>query len=529
MEKVIWFEPINKNHDDGLIRFYFGGMPQIFTSDRDKNMKTENRAHIINGINHLIEWSTIKGKTEFLERLGLFVLSLKNNINSPKFIDRFEAELKASQGKRDADLIKGKLYVDEFKKIDRLILETILEYTEDNTVSNTDRTSPHAKFYELHDVDIFLLAVTVTLSKLCTLGAILLGRQGRISAYIVPTVKEMLKVIADTIIGDYYYKTGQMSKLEYVRENDLNDSIYLYLRNLIKVYIEKNAITTELLEKNGISKGSLINNIIEESIGTVYKIVPIDLSKTSGTPYVTGNEPLENFKFTSRNIINYIKTVVKTNHEFKNKRKKHNNVIKMKRVPEDIGMGASIFIHKQELRVERRDAKELDRRREHLKLLDSYADKYMEKYDLNTSAIVKSPFTDYFIVKLLNQISEDYITLKLMNPILYTKLVCVISHRLKEKYISLSYALIANSTSPKIFADGYLSTFTNEFNKLNLYNTDSERFEKEFERLISRNYSMETEDGKKIFVNIEKALLQFMIDDQSNPFEFIEGYIYDYE
>ena len=293
--------------------------------------------------------------------------------------------------------------------------------------------------------------------------------------------------------------------------------------------MEKNGPTTELLEVNGKSRQNLIKEVIDSTLSAIYKILPIDLSKENGVGYSTGDD-IENFKFTSRSIMNYSKKIIKINHDYKNVKAKHKNVVKVKRIMEGLGGGNSILIHKQELRVEKKDSKDLLRRKEHIRILSKYVRNYLERHNINPETqTLRTELSDYFVIKLLNEISEDFITMKLINLQLYNSIVLMISDRLKETYLPLSLALLSSTVVYRKIIPGSLDEFQHRFNELNLYNVDPDRFIKEFTKVISFDYTYVAENGNAMILNIKESFLKFIKDDQDNPFEFIEGYLYDEE
>ena len=528
---IIYFKKVENN--DSMIRFIANGTLIDFSTERDKNIKYEARKFIVDGLNHLLEWAFLNNKNVFLSKFTIFILMLKNNLTSQEFNDKVEERLKTSYGKDESDFIKGELYSDIFARIDRDILYTILEYVQANLVFNSNQIMKTNKLNEeipsLGDLDIFILCIVVTVSKLITLGGILLGKKGKMFAYTTNAIITCVNTISYSVLGEYLYNTGQMDSYNTIVELDLHDNIYIYLRDIILGLMEKNAPTTELLEVNGKSRQSLIKEVIDSTLSAIYKILPIDLSKENGVGYSSGDD-IENFKFTSRSIMNYTKKIIKINHDYKNVKAKHKNVVKVKRIMQGLGGGNSILIHKQELRVEKKDSKDLIRRKEHIKILSKYVRKYLEKYNINPETqTIKSELSDYFVIKLLNEISEDYITMKLMNLHLYNSIILMIAHRLNAKHLPISLALLSSTVVIKKIMPSSLEEYQSRFNELNLYNVDPERFIREFTKIISYDYTYIAENGNAMIVNIKDSFLSFIKDDQENTFEFIEGYLYDEE
>ena len=531
------FIPMNKTED--YIRFISYGTVVDFTSDHDKSIKLKSRQFITDGLNHLLGWAYMNGKETFLRRFSLFVYQLKTNVLSPSFEERFHAELKKSKGKKEQDFIKGELYSEEFIRIDNVILYTIIEYVQQNTIYNSEtevdsKGKPLEGIPALKNMDIFILSIIITLSKLVTLGAILLGKKGKIHAYVIPSIIKSLNIISDGILSSYLYDTGQMDYYNQLLNLDLHDNIYVYLRDIIDDMLTKNAPTTELVELNGKNRQALLQEIIDYSLSTVYKIIPIEYeNENTAVNFRTGYN-IDDFKFTSRNIMKYLKQIIKRNHEYKNTKAKHPNVIKAKRIMQDVGQGGGIWIHRQELRVEKKDTRSLERRKDHVATLTRYVDNYITKYSVPIIPTAKTKLSDFFIVKLLSEITEDYITLKLIDPTVYKLTQIMIAHMIRNKYPVISMALKSGTVLKQELPQGTLDKYIPEFKKLPLYSIDRNKFMKEFEKIVSHEYIYKNEDNDSnlperfIKIDIKEEFVKFLIDDRDSPFKFFnEDYFYD--
>lgn len=531
------FIPMNKTED--YIRFISYGTVVDFTSDHDKSIKLKSRQFITDGLNHLLGWAYMNGKETFLRRFSLFVYQLKTNVLSPSFEERFHAELKKSKGKKEQDFIKGELYSEEFIRIDNVILYTIIEYVQQNTIYNSEtevdsKGKPLEGIPALKNMDIFILSIIITLSKLVTLGAILLGKKGKIHAYVIPSIIKSLNIISDGILSSYLYDTGQMDYYNQLLNLDLHDNIYVYLRDIIDDMLTKNAPTTELVELNGKNRQALLQEIIDYSLSTVYKIIPIEYeNENTAVNFRTGYN-IDDFKFTSRNIMKYLKQIIKRNHEYKNTKAKHPNVIKAKRIMQDVGQGGGIWIHRQELRVEKKDTRSLERRKDHVATLTRYVDNYITKYNVPIIPTAKTKLSDFFIVKLLSEITEDYITLKLIDPTVYKLTQIMIAHMIRNKYPVISMALKSGTVLKQELPQGTLDKYIPEFKKLPLYSIDRNKFMKEFEKIVSHEYIYKNEDNDSnlperfIKIDIKEEFVKFLIDDRDSPFKFFgEDYFYD--
>lgn len=538
LNKVMPVRFIPMHNNDDYIRFISYGTVMDFTSDHDKSIKLKSRQFITDGLNHLLGWAYLNGKETFLRRFSLFVYQLKTNVLSQSFDERFHNELKKSKGKKEQDFIKGELYSEEFIRIDNVILYTIIEYVQQNTIYNSEteidsKGKPLEGIPALKNMDIFILSIIITVSKLVTLGAILLGKKGKIHAYVIPSIIKCLNIISDGVLSSYLYDTGQMDYYNQLLNLDLHDNIYIYLRDIIDDMLTKNAPTTELVELNGKNRQSLLQEIIDYSLSTVYKIIPIEYAnENAAVNFRTGYE-IDEFKFTSRNIMKYLKQIIKKNHEYKNTKAKHPNVVKAKRIMQDVGQGGGIWIHRQELRVEKKDTRSLERRKDHVSILTKYVDNYITKYNVPILPTTKTKLSDFFIVKLLDEITEDYITLKLIDPTVYQLTQLMISHMIFKKYPTLAMALKATSVLKLDLPEGTLDKYIPQFKKIPLYSINKDKFMKEFERIVSYEYIFKNDEGGELSnrfmkMDIKEEFIKFLLDDRDDPFIFFgKDYFYD--
>ena len=86
-------------------------------------------------------------------------------------------------------------------------------------------------------------------------------------------------------------------------------------------------IFDEVREKEVINKN--IKKVKNKELEHYMKMIIQDIMDVSKEyPYVLLNLN-ENYKFTARNIVNYTKKIIKINHEYKNNKAKHTNVVKV--------------------------------------------------------------------------------------------------------------------------------------------------------------------------------------------------------
>lgn len=540
---IVFFRPIKKDADP-VIKLVFNGIEIPFSTEKDKSIETKNKAFLVDGLNHFLEWAYIKGYEDFLNEFGMFVLDLKNSLRSNEFIASVNEEMKNNIHDMQ-EVIKGEKYADVFSSIPSIIIKTAIEYVDDNICYNSIMkkagevsSDPNAKIIpadvpNLDNIEIFSIGIMSVLSKLITLGAILLGK-GKLAFFTKKVIANTFQMISGGILGQYIFeKEGRSQRYEELANADLYDKVYNFLKTLTNQYIDKNIPTLELLEQNGTSRGALLNSVIQYTLATVYKINPIDVENIKrGDPYKTGDDFFtsdgeKKYLFTSRSIVNYTKVILKNNHDNKNIMVKHTNVTKSKRIMDSSDTSVIVTYNKTELQLERKDSKELQRRKDHIRILGAYVDKYLAENEMNPDDynLIKTPLTDYMLLKLLNEIGEDHITLKIINSSLYKNIILMISKRLEEKYLSVSLAIQASSLLPEIIYDKEKEQWKEKLKDLRLYNLDPNKFCDSFFNIISKKYVTELSDQINM-VLIGEEFFNFIKDDEKEPFIFLEGYLY---
>ena len=343
---LVFFRPITKDSDP-VIKLVFNGMEIPFSTEKDKSIETKNKAFLVDGLNHFLEWAYIKGYYEFLNEFGIFVIELKEKLKSNDFTIAINAELKAHPHIAP-EIVKGEKYADIFSSIHSSIIKTAIEYVDENIVYNSlmkkagDITvEPGAKVIpadvpNLDNIEIFSIGIMSVLSKLITLGAILLGK-GKLAFFTKKTISNTFKTISRGILGQYIFeKEGMSQRYNELASADIYEKVYVFLKTLTNQYIDKNIPTLELLEQNGTPRSELLNSVIQYTLATIYKINPIDVENIKrGDPYKTGDdfftvEGEKKYLFTSRSVVNYTKVILKNNHDNKNIMVKHTNVTKSK-------------------------------------------------------------------------------------------------------------------------------------------------------------------------------------------------------
>ena len=435
----------------------FNGLELPFEAEREKSFKPDNRRHIINGLNHMLEWAWKKGDTTFLTQFGMYMVQIHHNTRSSNFKAMVEEKMKRATGKDELQIIRGEVYANVVKQVESGVLLGILDYVHENLVYNSnpnykDKTSESSNLEEL---EVFIVTVLIVISKIITLGSVFLGK-GQNKNFTGKAIKALLNMITNDRLGSYLYTKGLINNIEYAQKVDLSDSIYRFLKSHTYNLMEAHMPITELHESNGQYRGDLAKDIIDTAMSVLYKIMPINVDDPEAVTYNSfKGDDYKLFKFTSKNVVNYARAALKNNHTHKNINTKHPNVVKIGNKQTE--MSSSSF-YKHELIIEKRDNRDLQRKKEHIEMLSSYCRRYLDEHGIapSTVAMERNPLRNYFIIKLLSEIAEDQATLKIINLALYANLILLISHRLEKDYFNIAQALKADYTQSYTLASGQM-------------------------------------------------------------------------
>lgn len=528
---LVYFKALDEVYAPFVLVFNGSEIP--FEAEREKSFKPENRQHIINGLNHMLEWAWDKGNTTFLNQFGVYMLQIHNNTRSKSFKDMVSERLKEEKGKDMLQVIRGEVYANVVKQVESGVLLGILDYVYENLVYNSnpnykDKTSDASNLEEL---EVFIVTILIVVSKIITLGSVFLGK-GQNKNFTGKAIRAILNIITNDRLSSYLYNKGLTTNMEYAQKVDLSDSIYKFLKSHTYNLMEAHMPITELHESNGQYRGDLAKDIIDTAMSVLYKIMPINVEDPKAVTYNSfKGDDYKLFKFTSKNVVNYARAALKNNHTHKNINTKHPNVVKIGNKQTEM---SSSSYYKNELIIEKRDERDLKRKKEHMEMLSIYCKKYLEKNDIDSSSIIveRNPLRNYFIIKLLSEIAEDQSTLKIINMSLYSNLVLLISHRLEKDYFNLSLALMAEYTQSYTLASGQVMEYNDKIKSLSLYVLDPEKFKKAFYDITSVSYIIKNEsknakDLGHTAVQILDSFYRFLLKEQDTPFIFIEGYLYD--
>lgn len=554
LNKIGYF--VDVKGDTSPFTFRLNGVDLIYGTEGEKNIKIDNKKFIGDGLNHLLEWAYRNEYYDFIYKFGAFLVYMRKELVSSEFNEKVEKRLKEAKGKNEIQIIKGDLYAtDVFSNIDQDILLKILEYVDDSIVYNTDKkfktdntilenekdllgVIPGVKTPinqiarnsdNLIDLEVFILAIIAVVSKIIILGTVFLGA-GQNKNFTIRAITDTLNRISYQTLAQYFLNNGYKQRYDTIRELDLHDNIYVYLRDKVAEMLNNNKPVTEIHENNGLYRDDLLKDIIDTSLVTIYKIVPIDLDNTKGVPYTSDvpDDEYDKYKFTSKSIMNFTKKMLKNNHNYKNIAVKHPNVVKGSN--KSLDNSINFNLNKHELIIEKKDVRDLKRRKEHIAILSKYCKKYIEDNKLEVDINMdKNPLRNYFVIKLLSEIAEDYITLRIINGNLYKEIVTVIAHSIKDDYLQLSLALQSTRTQARGVLPDEKEELEEKFKKIRIFSLDNTRFRKEFYDIVNPDYIFEKSNTKSLIINITNVFYDFIYNNEKENINLIKGYIYDDE
>ena len=140
--------------------------------------------------------------------------------------------------------------------------------------------------------------------------------------------------------------------------------------------------------------------------------------------------------------------------------------------------------------------------------------------------ISRTPLADFFIVKLLQEVGEDYLSSKLLDIYTYNRLLHVICDTLFSKYPQISLALTSDDIVPSTL---YLQKNIKEkIQSLIIYRRYPEMVMQNLEKIIGVSYRFN--NGAQI-IDIADEFTDYLLSEQekTNDVKFIDKYIYEYE
>lgn len=507
----------NVNEDQKNLVFILNGMEYAFIGPNTKGAVTKSAIKIVAGLNHMFQWAYDNKKYDFINKLNIFFVELYNNIHNPSFRDKVVVDVKEGRfpNTQQATAYHYKKIIDN---MDNQIYDGVVDYIANNIIENTDDTE------DLSPEELFVVTCVFTITKLMIVGVSLLERF-KLENYLYEPLIHSIDKFQDAMAMYYYNVKQDREKYYQIKSSDYKNSIYRFFYNELHKEFERNNVG--LFRNNGYSIDRVANDHYITGLCTLSKCIPILIEARTSEQH-TAETDYKKSKFINKNTIKYIKGVI------------HNmiggklgvtfgaviSVIKYERTEGDNRFENAM---KQEVMLERRSISDMERRRKNIKLLKEYVKDMTVKYDLlkNSFPIIPTPLTDFFIIKLLGEISEDALTLKLLDKKTYYCLSLLIAYKLRERrWIGLADAVLSNQATPSDIAK-YLDDKMDNISKLRKYHTNPPKCLENIKKIVGLDYK---NTSKNSIIHIGNEFIQFLLNDQIDKFIFInDAYIYDYE
>ena len=516
-----YFKEVSENQKN--IVFVIGGTEYSFVGPNTKGVVLKSAQKLVAGLNHMLAWSYGEQKYDFINKLNVFFVELHSYVTNPSFREGCFVDI-ADGVYKNIQEATAHYYKKFINNMDTDIYDGIVEYIDNNIIENTEDDKT-----ELDAEDLFLVECITTITKIMIVGVSLLERY-KLENYLY----EPLLVATDKFqnsMANYYYNFKQERGERYfkIRNKDFKNTIYRYFYNELSKEFEGN--NTGLFRNNGFSIDRIANEHYITGLCTISKHLPVSVETKSSQLY-TLKDDYKTFKFVTKNTIRYLESTL------------HNMISDKLGTP--FGGVISIIQYnrsaesdhnfyenamKQELTLEKKSSSDMARRKHNIKLLKAFINDKVKEYNLldnlKYTNVIVTPLTDFFIIKLLSEISEDTLTLKLLDKKTYLGLTLYISYVLNlHGYTNLSKAVMSDQLSPSEIAK-HLDDKMDQITRLRKYHTNPTAAIEGIKKIVGYDYK-DTYNGK--MMHITGDFIQFLLNDQIDKFCFMgDYYIYDYE
>lgn len=522
-----YFNEVNNNYK--VITLVHDTLEYPFVLPNSKGASTTKSAiKIVDGLNHLYAWAHDVEDWDFINKLNLFFIDMCNTFKDPTFregnLNDWQQGIYPSTA--EASAAKFKKQIDN---IDMDIIRGVIKYVNDNIVVNTvDDEDMDPNSDQLDNEDIFLLTCIVTLTKFMIVGVSLLERY-KLEKYIYRPLLGLIDKVQD-VMADYYwnhaYERGE--KYQKVRSIDFKNSIYRFFYAELTKKFENNNVA--LFRNNGHSIDKIANDHYVTGICTIAKCNPINIHKKTSEYYSHGKN-YRDYKFVNKNTVKYVKDII------------HNmigdklgvtfgaviSILRYDRYSEQNDRYDSAI--KQELMLEKKSVSDMEKRKHNIELLKLYIKDKITNENITIPEIgarpVPTPLSDFFIIKILAELSEDVLSLKLIDKANYLLLTLIIADRLeKENWHTLATALRSNQLSPSELPRQLNRFMDTHITRLKKYHINDKKCLESIVNIVGFDYKNTATNDIR---HITEEFLQFLINDQSVPILLMDKYIYDYE
>ena len=529
IEMKTYFQPIEDSDQGSKMNQWFilnhDGLQVIFKKDNGSKIKAKTMKLIVDGLNHMLAWAQDPkngDRSLFISDFVRYMFYLRNELISNKFEQEVVARMLKGE---DHSYTRANILRRTIANITPTILDTIIEYVEQNTFNNTENNNTHDT--SLDEMDILTLNCVITVSKIITIAFSILPKM-KIEFYTYTPIMNSIDMIADRLSQNYFINVRyDINKHIEVQQKSLPDIIYKFIDLTINGpdrSSDKEDPLGDLFKNNGITKSKISESIFKNLITSIYKNVPIDYQNTNSSVRYHTFDNYEDFKFVNKNTIKYIKDIITKmlKHQYSITHPHLVNTHDLKNNDDDYSSAL-----KQEIYLEKKNLSDIKRRRRYIEILKKYADDYFVRYSLVMNKLIsRTALADFFIVKLLQEIGEDYLSSKLLDINTYNKLIHVISHRLFEKYPQISIALTSDDTVPSTL---YLQrNIKDRIENMIIYKRYPNMVMQNLEKIVGLSYRFD--NGSKM-IDISSEFITYLENEYNhqNNVKFIDKYIYNYE
>lgn len=536
-----YFQPIDDSDAGSKMTQYFtfnhNGLQVVFKKDNGSKIKAKTMKLIVDGLNHMLAWvqdfDNIKytgeerkreeeRRNEFLQKFFMYMMHLKTELTTKKFEEEIISNLKLGKDQNDS---RAEILRRTILWMPNEVLDTIIEYVDENTFNNTENNSNHET--SLDEVDILTLNCVITVSKIITIAFSILPKM-KIDFYTYTPIMNSIDMIANRLALNYFINVKpDNNKYLSIQKKSLTDTVYNFIYLTISgpdKSSDKEDPLGDLFKNNGVTKGKINDSIFKNLMTSIYKNVPIDYANTSSSVKYETFDDYRRFKFVNKNTIKYIKDIITKmlKHHYSITHPHLVNTHDLKNSDDDYSSAL-----KQEIYLEKKNLSDIKRRRKYIEILKKYADDYFERHNLVMLKVIgRTPLADFFIVKLLQEVGEDYLSSKLLDIYTYNRLLHVICDTLFSKYPQISLALTSDDIVPSTL---YLQKNIKEkIQSLIIYRRYPEMVMQNLEKIIGVSYRFN--NGAQI-IDIADEFTDYLLSEQekTNNVKFIDKYIYEYE
>ena len=538
-----YFQPIDDSDAGSKMNQYFtfnhNGLQVVFKKDNGSKIKAKTMKLIVDGLNHMLAWVQdfdnipLTGeerkkeemrRMEFLQKFFMYMMHLKSELTTKKFEDEVIEGMKKGKDHND---VRAEILRRTILWMPDEILDVIIEYVDQNTFNNTENNSNHDT--SLDEIDILTLNCVITVSKIITIAFSILPKM-KIEFYTYTPIMNSVDMIANRLALNYFINVKTKSAIEIanIQKKSLTDTVYNFIYLTINgpdKTSDKEDPLGDLFKNNGVTKGKINDSIFKNLMTSIYKNVPIDYANTSSSVKYETFDDYRHFKFVNKNTIKYIKDIITKmlKHQYSITHPHLVNTHDLKNSDDDYSSAL-----KQEIYLEKRNLSDIKRRRQYIEILKKYADDYFVRHNLVINKIIeRTPLADYFIVKLLQEVGEDYLSSKLLDIRTYNKLINVISHVLFERYPQISLALTTDDTTPSTKLRNK-SELMSKVSNLIVARRYDKMVEQNLEKIVEVTYRFN--NGAQM-IDISDEFITYLLKEQdgTNNIKFIDTYIYNYE